>query len=178
MVEERQIYKFFRNTEGGANAIKYEIDYLSRNSLLFDVTSPSPAGQETEALNPKRRWSCSRSVRSQHNYNDIIKAVDVMIEIPAEKILSFEVERYPFTLTFEEENYVFYDIQVFNRFNWVQLYSDTPFGRTSSLPDKEADPTNHIAVVDDLELIPKIRSLNYMLYATVDRNGHVNKWSY
>ncbi len=180
LVEERQIYKFFRNAEGGAAVIKYEIDYLSRNSLIFEIAPPSPADQlPADAPNPKRRWSCSRSIfKGQHNYSDIMKAVDVMIEIPAEKILSFEVERYPFALTFEEENYVFYDIQVFNRFNWVQLYSDTPFGRTSTLPDKEADPTNHIAVVDDLNLIPKIRPLGYMLYATVDRNGHVNKWSY
>lgn len=181
LVEERQIYKFFRNTPGGKTSIAYEIDYLSRNGLIHEIAPsvPVPNVNDSNEANLKRRWSIVRRLNiAQHNYTDIMKAVDVMTEIPAEKIMSFEIERYPFVLTFEEENYVFYDVQVFNRHNWVQLYADTKFGRTASLPDHEADPTNHIAVVDDMALIPKIQPLGYMLYAMVDRNGHVDKWSY
>lgn len=189
VVEERQIYRFFRDCTGGRNRIALELAVMRGKNYIHIVHEPDkpkiPAGADpntiaslTKEREGKRLWSTVRKLPTNPlAYRDIITAINVMIEFPSQSICWFELDDYPHDLVFQTIDDVTYDVTVFRSSSWVSKYSLEKRFRVRNLPDKEKDMTNHLAVIDDKALIEKLAPLDFAMYLMVDRNGAItNKW--
>lgn len=161
LVEERQLVKFF--SDWGSKQVAYELTNLKSKSIFHE----HPNGKLS--LQP-------RLPSSPRDYDEIIRAVDVMCKLPSKEVKDFETIAYPMDICFLTTEDILYTVTVFNRINWVGKYALLPAARTKMLPNAESDPFNHIAVVDDPSLILKIKELGFSMYVTIDRNGAMKTW--
>lgn len=162
LVEERQVYKFFN--EWGKHNIEFELDSLRRRSIIHD--------------HPNGRLSVARLLpTSQRNYDEIIRAIDVMCFFPSQNINAFNLDAYPVELNFLTSDNIIYDVTVFTWQNWVHKYAMIPKARKYSLPDGEKDPVNHVAVVESEDMVRKVAPLGFSVFAIVDRNGSVKLYT-
>lgn len=181
VVEERQIYKFFRNAEGGKKRIEKEMKVLMASGRIHQIENPLPLSIDPKSheASLKRLWSVSRKLPGGLNtYRNLMKAVDLMIEFPSTEVSWFEIDDLPHELVFQTNDDVTYDITVFDSASWVSKYSLESKTRHKNIPEGMPDTTNHIAIVDSKELIKDIEKLGFLLYAKIDHNGDVKKWVY
>lgn len=180
VVEERQIYKFFRNTDGGAKRIEREINGLAASGRIHLIENPLPLSIDpnSEEAKRKRLWSAARKLSGGLiTYRNLMKAIDLMIEFPSSDISWFEIDDFPHELVFQTYDDITYDVMVFDNASWVSKYSLEMKTRHKNIPEGMADTTNHIAIVDSEEMAKQVNRLDFMLYVRIDHNGKVvKKW--
>jgi len=158
LVEERQIYKIFQDQ--GKNNVAFEIASLKRTGRIFE-------------LQDGRLSAIRRLPMDQWNYENIIRAINVLCELPSSRIRWYALEDYPQEIVFVTDEDIIYDVAVFDEYNWVTKYGLIPRWRKRTIPAGEKDPINHIAVIPNRDLIPKIESLGFSMYAIIDSKGNV-----
>lgn len=161
VVEERQIYKFFRDRD--KHEVEYELTAMRRLNIIHE--------------HPGKRLSIARVLPTGlHNYDAIIKAVDVLCFFTSGQVNAFGTDIYPVEISFLTSDNIIYDVTVFD-YNWQGKYTLIPKARIRSLPDGENDPVNHVAVVPSNEIALKVEPLGFSVFAIVDRNGNVQFYS-
>lgn len=165
VVEERQIKTFF------ADLGRYEIDHAIH---MLKTEHRLHVVKDTTRLTTDPR------LNNINNYDAVIDALDVMVQLHSNNVSWYTVRDLPFELEFCTNNNAFvFTVAVFDRSNWIHRYDLTKRLRTLNLPIGEEDPRIHIAVVSDEELISKIEPLGFNMYVKIkDRTtGETITWT-
>lgn len=167
VVEERQIIEFFK--DAGRREVAYILKRLLNRSYLHRVEGTT------------RITTVRRLPKNNNSYDDVIDALDVMIQLPFQAVDWYCQRDYPYELEFCTDNRTtHYDVAVFNQYNWVAKYDVTKRVKGKNLPAEEPDPTKHIAVVSNEELIEKLEPLDYFMFVKITdrKTGELEKWTY
>lgn len=106
------------------------------------------------------------------NYAERTQALYVMCLYQAKDIKWFELSDYPEEILFVNNAGVCYTVTVFDSQNWLTKYALVKRTRQKHQVSGIPDPINYIAVIHNVDLIPKLRDLGFTYYATLDSNGH------
>ena len=158
LVEEDQVIRFF--SDWGRQNVKYMISSLKSSCSIFE----QPAG----------RLSAVRTLpMGVNNYDDIIRAINVLCEVPSHRVRWCGLDIFPQEIIFVTDDNCAYDVTVFDQTNWVAKYALIPRRRQQGLPENQNDPFIHIAAIPDESLIPKIEPLGFSVFAILSQRGRV-----
>lgn len=150
VVRLRQIRQFFQEYEELESVLK---DMLYNSDLI---------------IHQEEYVSVVRKLPMQLKYYiPCTKAIDVMIQLPASKVVWFNREDYPLELTFSTTDDMVYDVAIFDE-QWQPKYVSIKRTRPRTVPPGEQDVTQHLAVVANVDFAKKIDDIGFDLYAVVD----------
>lgn len=166
VVEERQIRTFFADL--GHYEVDHAIKMLKAQHMLHEI-------KETTRVSTDPRLSNLR------NYDSVVDALEVMVQLRSGNVSWYTVRDIPFELEFcTDDNINVFTVSVFNAADWVFRYDQTKRLRPLNLPIGEEDPRKHIAVVSDESLGQKIEPLGFYMYAKITdrKTGQIKTWNY
>lgn len=187
VVEERQVYQFFRKCWGARNVERALIDLKTRSYIFEQRLNPN---DEEEPL----KLSCTKSIRTSMlaEYKQTLAAISILCSFNCDEITYFDLQPFPSNIMFITTKSIIYEVSVYTADNWVAKFAMTQRARGRNLPDGEKDPTNYIAIVphnhitvdgDRVTLPPdsmvrKLAKLGFNTYATVDRSNHAELYTF
>lgn len=166
MVEERQVRAFF--SDQGRYETEYALHKLKDMHRIHNINGGS-------------RISTNLKINNANNYDSVIDALDVMVQLRSKDVNWYALRDLPFELEFCVDNYsTMFTVSVFDIRNWAVRYEQTKRLRSINLPIGEEDPRKHIAVISDSSLIEKLEPLGFDMFVKIkDRaTGELEKWNY
>lgn len=154
VVEKKHIVSFFRNEVRGE--VLWELRDLVYGGYIYKIT--------------ENIYSTVRKLpMSIMNYEDRLRAIDVLCELTSDKVRYISLSDIPTELVFMDNDGQVYDVVVFTDSIGFKASLLAQYRKTH-LPNYLDDSIWHIAVVPNVAMFRKIEYLGWKMYATIEIN--------